>query len=248
MFDAKRERRRQLWRLMLNPNTIYRKTDAGVAEIQARALGLRAELRRLLILVDGVAPVGRLANFVRGAEIDFLIAELETQGLITAATLGQIMRMADPAPAPARPAAAPTPAAVAAVAPPAVVPPAPVAPVVAAVAPPVPSAAYSPLDAPTGIAPRMPSAPPPPVAPAHDGGVEPSAAQLQAVRLAAIRTLHELLGASAGNLTGKIHRSRDAQEMRVAITEIRQNLERQLGSAVGQRFLEAVRGAAESTR
>lgn len=67
---------------MLNPNSIYRKTEAGVAEIQARALGLRAELRRLLILIDGTAPIERLAAFVRGSEVDFLLAELETQGLI----------------------------------------------------------------------------------------------------------------------------------------------------------------------
>lgn len=198
---------------MLNPNTIYRKTDAGVAEVQARALGLRAELRRLLILIDGVAPLGRLANFVRGAEIDFLIAELEVQGLITAATLGQIARIA--------PAAAPP------------------------VQRPPPIATNSPLDAPTGIA---YVARPAPVTPAQDAAMEPTAAQMQAVRRAAIRTLRELLGVSADGLAAKIERCRDAQEMRVTITEIRQNLERQLGAAVGQRFLEAVRGAAESTR
>ena len=71
---------------MLNPKSIYRKTDAGVAEVQARVLGLRAELRRLLILIDGVATTDRLAAYVRGSEIDFLLAELETQGLIVSAT------------------------------------------------------------------------------------------------------------------------------------------------------------------
>ena len=69
---------------MLNPNSIYRKTEAGLAEVQARVLGLRAELRRLLILIDGNAPLSRLSAFVRGSEIDFLIAELETQGLVAA--------------------------------------------------------------------------------------------------------------------------------------------------------------------
>ena len=68
---------------MLNPNTVYFKTEAGMAEVKARALGLRAELRRLLILVDGSATLGRLAAFVRGSEVDFLIAELATQGLVT---------------------------------------------------------------------------------------------------------------------------------------------------------------------
>ena len=67
---------------MLNPNTVYRKTDAGMHEVQTRDLGLRAELRRLLILIDGNTPVSRLATFVRGSEIDFLIAELESQALI----------------------------------------------------------------------------------------------------------------------------------------------------------------------
>ena len=33
------------------------KTDAGMHEVQTRDLGLRAELRRLLILIDGNTPV-----------------------------------------------------------------------------------------------------------------------------------------------------------------------------------------------
>jgi hypothetical protein len=68
---------------MLNSDTIFFKTEAGVAEVKARSLGLRTELRRLLILVDGHAPLSRLSVFVRGSEIDFLIAELELLGLVT---------------------------------------------------------------------------------------------------------------------------------------------------------------------
>lgn len=71
---------------MLDFDTIYKKTEAGLAEVQARTPQLRAELRRLLILVDGSASVSRLATFVRGSEIAPLIFELEAQGLIVSPT------------------------------------------------------------------------------------------------------------------------------------------------------------------
>ena len=151
-------------------------------EVKARALGLRAELRRLLILVDGHTPLSRLAIFVRGSEIDFLIAELEFQHLVTTG-IG----------------AAATPTAA------------------------VPAAA----------------------APAN---LEPTTAQLLAVRRAAIGTLHDLLGPDADVLAVQIERGKDAQALRVAITDIRQTLDRQLGTHAGQRFLDAVRAAAEGTR
>jgi hypothetical protein len=69
---------------MLNPNTIFRKTEAGAAEVGNRKLGLRAELRRVLILIDGRSPVSKLATFVRMPEIESLIYELQSQGLIDA--------------------------------------------------------------------------------------------------------------------------------------------------------------------
>lgn len=176
---------------MLNPNTVYFKTEAGMAEVKARALGLRAELRRLLILIDGAAPVGRLAVFVRGSEIDFLIAELESQGLITTGDASQVAAT-------------------------------PVAPVAAS------AAGGSTVQ--------------------NDNVPEPTHAQMLAVRVTAIRTLHELLGTEANPLVVQIERCREAQDLRVAITEIRQLLDRQLGVATGQRFLDAVRAAAEGTR
>ena len=71
---------------MLDFNTIYNKTEAGLAEVQARTPELRAELRRLLILVDGGSSVSRLATFVRGSEIAPLIFELEARGLIASPT------------------------------------------------------------------------------------------------------------------------------------------------------------------
>lgn len=170
---------------MLNPNTVYFKTEAGMAEVKARALGLRAELRRLLILVDGASSIARLASFVRGSEIDFLIAELETQGLVTTGGTSSATQSPAGAPAPAAPA---------------------------------------------------------------DGNMEPTAAQMLAVRRTAVRTLHDLLGPDADSLAVKVERCRDAQELRVAITDIRLTLDRQMGAATGQRFLDAVRTAAEGTR
>ena len=151
-------------------------------EVKARALGLRAELRRLLILVDGHTPLSRLAIFVRGSEIDFLIAELEFQHLVTTG-MGA--------------AAAPT-------------------------------AAFSAAAAPANL--------------------EPTTAQLLAVRRAARGTLHDRLGPDADVLAVQIERGKDAQALRVAITDIRQTLDRQLGTHAGQRFLDAVRAAAEGTR
>ncbi len=180
---------------MLNPNTVFFKTDAGMAEVKARAMGLRAELRRLLILVDGTATVSRLAPFVRGSEVEFLMAELESQGLITTGEGGGPPTVQNP---------------------------------------PTVTGAQSPMAAPTGTGP--------------DGSLEPSAAQMLAVRRAAIRTLHDVLGPGADSLAVKIERCKDAQELRVTITDVRQTLDRQMGVATGQRFLEAVRLAAEGTR
>lgn len=186
---------------MLNPNTIYFKTEAGVQEVKARVLGLRAELRRLLILIDGNSTLSRLAVFVRGSEIDYLIAELEVQGLIT---IGAGALSAQPL-AVARPW----------------------------------SAAVQPAQPATGELTSPANSP---------ANIEPTSAQLMAVRRTAVRTLHELLGPDATVLAGKIDRSKDAQELRVAITEIRQTLDRRVGTDAGQRFLDAVRTAAEGTR
>ena len=166
---------------MLNPNTVYRKTDAGMHEVQTRDLGLRAELRRLLILIDGNTPVSRLATFVRGSEIDFLIAELESQALIAS-------------------------------------------------------------DSGVSVAAQMAQTA------AADTAPEPTEAQVQAVRRTAVRMLHELRGPGADTMTARIERCRDSRELRQAITEIRQTLDRHLGASTGQKFLDEVRRAAENTR
>jgi hypothetical protein len=197
---------------MLNPNTIYFKTEAGMQEVKARALGLRAELRRLLILIDGNSPLSRLAVFVRGSEIDYLIAELEMQGLITTGV------------------GAPPATGETMVAPPARAAMASAQRLLATAPSEVPVTAES-TSTPTTYA-----------------NTEPTTAQLFAVRRTAVRTLHDLLGPDADVLAVKIERCKDAKELRVAITDIRQTLDRQRGTDTGQRFLDAVRSAAEDTR
>ena len=185
---------------MINPNSIYRKTDAGVAEIQSRALGLRTELRRVLILTDGTATVAKLAAFVRAAEIEFLVAELEQRGLVVAGMNGGASGFG-----------------------------------------PLPAAELPPLTDIT-VTPSIN------VSARADNLLEPSAAQMLAVRRTAVSTLHEFLGQDAGTLSSKIERCSSANEMRAAVNEVRQALDRQMGASVGQRFLDAVRGAAEGTR
>lgn len=189
---------------MLNPKSIYRKTEAGIAEVPARALGLRAELRRLLILIDGTATSERLAAFVRGSEVEFLLAELESQGLIVSATGGPLPGIGGTIGKDGGPAGPAT-------------------------------------DAPVAIAPT-------PNAISGDGLPEPTAAQVQAVRRAAIRTLHDILGPGADRLAIKIENCKDAQQLRAAVNEARHVLDQQLGVAAGQRFIDTVRGAAEVTR
>ncbi len=189
---------------MLNPNSIFRKTEAGVAEVQARALGLRAELRRLLILIDGTATIDRLAAFVRGSEVEFLLAELATLGLIVPASDTPTVGIG------------------------------------AAIGKGVGSAGPVTISA-GGIKPASGYA-------AGDGLPEPTAAQVQAVRRAAVHTLHAILGPGADRLAIRIENCKDAQQMRTAINEVRQILDQQVGAAAGQRFIDTVRGAAEGTR
>ena len=193
---------------MVNPNLIYRKTEAGVAEFQTRKLGLRAELRRLLILIDGMATLGRLAAFVRGSEIDFLVTELEQNGLIALAQAAPVM---------------------------------PILPI-------LPMAQMGLRQPAYGTSAGVERAPAPSPSAGIDGVLEPTVAQVEAVRSAAIRTLHEILGPDADAVAMKIENCKTSQEMRVAITDVRLMLDRQRGAAAGQRFIDAMRGAAELTR
>lgn len=64
-------------------NAIYAKTEKGAAEIAARSQPLSAQLRRLLILIDGVKTAAELRNFVRPQEdLEKCCDELYNLGLI----------------------------------------------------------------------------------------------------------------------------------------------------------------------
>lgn len=82
---------------------VFRKTDAGHAEIRSRALGFDARTRGLLILINGELTVGELA-----ARVGFDPAEL----LVRFVGAGLVERVASaapklrPAPVPTRPSAA----------------------------------------------------------------------------------------------------------------------------------------------
>ncbi len=62
----------------------FRKTQAGQEELDRRQLGLRAELRRLLILIDGKRPTSSLISMFRPGELENLLDELQAFGMIEA--------------------------------------------------------------------------------------------------------------------------------------------------------------------
>lgn len=170
---------------MLNPNTIFRKTELGVVEIAERKLGVRAELRRLLILIDGRNTLAKLAAFVRLPEIDPLIYELQSLGLIdTSAGAG-------------------------------------------VAAPPS-------LSAPPTITGMSAS-------PNADTALVPTQEQFTAARMAAVRFVNDNLGPSGEAVAIKLERTRNALELREAVALARGAIERSMGAAAAQRFLEHVR-------
>ena len=69
----------------LDPRLVYVKTETGVAEITARALGLTQGARRVLILLDGKRAISQLPGFVRPGDIVALVDQLEGLGLIALA-------------------------------------------------------------------------------------------------------------------------------------------------------------------
>jgi hypothetical protein len=94
---------------------IFRKTDAGHAEIRSRALGLDARTRGLLILVNGELTVGELTARV-GFDPAEMLVRFVGAGLVERVASGAPKLRPAPAPvpaearhAPAPPAAAPAP-------------------------------------------------------------------------------------------------------------------------------------------
>jgi len=61
---------------------VYSKTPKGVAEVAARSAQLSMTTRRVLIMVDGKRTVDDLAVLLRPGEIDAVITQLESAGLI----------------------------------------------------------------------------------------------------------------------------------------------------------------------
>jgi hypothetical protein len=61
---------------------VYTKTPKGVAEIAARSAQLSMTTRRVLIMIDGKRSIDELAVLLRPGEIDAVITQLETAGLI----------------------------------------------------------------------------------------------------------------------------------------------------------------------
>lgn len=61
---------------------VYTKTPRGIAEIQLRNAQLPMTTRRVLIMIDGKRTVDDLSVLLRPGEIEGVIANLETIGLI----------------------------------------------------------------------------------------------------------------------------------------------------------------------
>ncbi len=94
---------------MLDENLVFHKTEAGALEIGGPARGVTSKLRRALILVDGTKTVADLAPMFRPGEVEAILAELQSLGLVSLAG-GQIAPVSAPGDAPAGPSAALTPA------------------------------------------------------------------------------------------------------------------------------------------
>ncbi len=75
--------------LPVDDSTVFRKTPRGTLEVAERTFGLDRNLRRLLIVIDGIKDVAELSAFVRSAEVDASIAQLETKGFIERLTPGE---------------------------------------------------------------------------------------------------------------------------------------------------------------
>lgn len=60
----------------------FKKTPAGIAELERHTLKLRPELRRLLIMIDGKRSVDSLVSFFRPNELPVLVDELLQCGAI----------------------------------------------------------------------------------------------------------------------------------------------------------------------
>lgn len=70
---------------------VYAKTPKGVAEIAARSAQLSMTTRRVLIMIDGKRSVDELSVLLRPGEVDAVIAQLESAGLIQRSTGSHVL-------------------------------------------------------------------------------------------------------------------------------------------------------------
>jgi hypothetical protein len=66
----------------MDGSLVYSKTPKGVAEVAARSAQLSMTTRRVLIMVDGKRTIDELAVLLRPGEIDAVMTQLESAGLI----------------------------------------------------------------------------------------------------------------------------------------------------------------------
>ncbi len=70
----------------MDGSLVYAKTPKGVAEIAARSAQLSMTTRRVLIMIDGKRSIDELSVLLRPGEVDAVIAQLESAGLIQRST------------------------------------------------------------------------------------------------------------------------------------------------------------------
>jgi hypothetical protein len=75
----------------MDGSLVYAKTPKGVAEIAARSAQLSMTTRRVLIMIDGKRSVDELSVLLRPGEVDAVIAQLESAGLIQRSTGSHVL-------------------------------------------------------------------------------------------------------------------------------------------------------------
>ena len=71
----------------MTAGVVFAKTAKGVAEIDSRAAGLSARVRRVLIFVDGKRSVAALRELVQADDLTHTLGALEELGLIEVASV-----------------------------------------------------------------------------------------------------------------------------------------------------------------
>ena len=75
----------------MDGSVVYAKTPRGVAEVAARSAQLSMTTRRVLIMIDGRRTVDEIAALLPPGEIENVITQLESAGLIQRHTFGHAL-------------------------------------------------------------------------------------------------------------------------------------------------------------